>query len=65
MSNKEKHENRADEKEVYQLLAKANEQYKAYLDICSTISVALPEKQPNAPQFNWDHPLTLTLNKDR
>lgn len=65
MTNKTEHTAKACEEEVFELLANANEQYRAYIEICDTTNALLPEDQTCSSQHNWDYPLTLTMNKER
>lgn len=65
MTNKTEYAEKAEYNEVFELLAKAKEQYQTYLNICNTTNSSLSDGQISAPQYTWDHPLTLVMNKGR
>jgi hypothetical protein len=52
-----------EDKLVFKLLEKANEQYEHYLALTDVTCLPLPENFTE-PVYDWDHPLTLVIHNE-
>ena len=61
MSNEIKNTLTPNDKEVLELLAKANHQYENYLNIANVASQSAVEYETEEPEYSWKTPLTFTF----